>query len=237
MRTNCIKPRDPYYKPSFYIMPYGGLDKVPPTRHFITTCCSEFNRYPEQTNYIKGMMSDSKRTRPLKLLNIGVSQGQEPLTHIKSAYELSQTFAKKISDYLDLTTVDILRFPPELPDEAQTLDINIVKHLQDIYSCPEKSFWSMPIENFVDRLTQNGEKKDVILFNNVIQHMSADNEKKLPEFFRKLADLIAPNGILCSALVKRDHSQLVIDRYKNMLDTLKAKNFVEIISGIFKKTL
>lgn len=228
------------HKPTFhFVQGYRKyLDIQAPTRHLMTTCFSEFNRYPAQTEFIRNMMS-VKRNGALKILNIGVAQGQEPLTHIKSAFELSQASSKTISDFLDLKVVDILSTPPELPKEAKSLNNAVVNHLMNIYDTRSgKSFWSTPIEQFVDSLLQKGEKQDVILFNNVLQHMSTKNEQNLPKIFDKLTDLVAENGIFCFASIGTFiFSPITEKRYNSMLKILKSKNFIEIgeNSGIYKK--
>ena len=229
-----------YCKPAFYFVKgyREYLDLQVPTRHLMTTCFSEFNRYPAQTEFIKSLMS-SKRNGALKVLNIGVAQGQEPLTHIKSAFDLSQTSSKTISDFLDLKTVDILSTPPELPRGAESLNRAIVNHLRNIYDPrSQKSFWSTPVEQFVDNLLQKGEKQDVILFNNVIQHMSTNNEQNLPKIFDKLTDLVAENGIFCfTPLSEYVINPRISRRCYYMHTILKSKNFVEVgeNSGIYKK--
>ena len=84
-----------------------GLDPkfVAPTRHARTTCCSSINRYPEQTAHIRNLMQ-TRINAPLSILNIGVAQGQEPLTHINSAFEVAQTSGKKISDVVIVNRLD-----------------------------------------------------------------------------------------------------------------------------------
>ena len=100
----------------------GTFDKkfCVPTRHRKTTCFSSIGRYPEQTSHIKKLISKRAQS-PLNRLDIGVAQGQEPLTHINSAFELAKSRGKKISDFIDLTTVDILREPPQLAYESSVM--------------------------------------------------------------------------------------------------------------------
>ena len=118
---------DASIKPDFAYINYGELNTVTPTRHLNYTGYSKMSRYPEQVQEVKARMI-AKRNGSLKVLNIGVAQGQEPLTHINTAFELSQNSAKTISDFLDLKTVDILHFAPELPVEAKKLNPAVIRH-------------------------------------------------------------------------------------------------------------
>ena len=221
----------------FYFMPnYNAvIDSMVPTRHAIKTCYSEFNRYPNQTALIKNMMNE-KKNGALKILNIGVAQGQEPLTHINSAYELSKNSAKTISDYIDLKTVDILKFPPRLPSAAKYVDSSVSNYLNNIYDTRSgKSFWGTPIETVVEDLLNSGEKQDVVLFNNVIQHMNIADENLL-NFSEKLADLVSDNGILCFTMEQENQfNNNFSRRYIIMRNALENKGFSEIENGIYKR--
>lgn len=221
----------------FYFMPnYNArIDNMAPTRHSRKTCYSEFNRYPNQTEYIKSMMAE-KRNGPLKVLDIGVAQGQEPLTHINSAFELSQNSTKTISDYLDLKTVDILKFPPRLTAASGYLDSSVSNYLNNIYDTRSgKSFWGTPIETAVEKLINSGEKQDVILFNNVIQHMNIKDENLL-NFSEKLIDLVNDNEIICFTMEQANQSNNSFSgRYAMICNTLKNKGFSEIENGIYKR--
>ena len=212
---------------------------VVPSRHRRTTCYSEINRYPEQTSHIKGLMTQKAQT-PISILNIGVAQGQEPLTHINSAFELAKKTGREIPDFIDLTTVDILREPPKLPCQAANMPKEVIDHLEKIYSpASGKSFWATPIETVTETLLKSGKKQDVVLFNNVIQHMSPKNESIIHKFLERLVELVAPKGTLCFTCEKNAmfKGQIPFDRVKKMLGALKSNGFLKIASGIFTRRI
>ena len=221
----------------FYFMPNYNpvIDQMVPTRHSRRTCYSEFNRYPNQTEYIKSMMAE-KREGALKVLNIGVAQGQEPLTHINSAFELSKNSAKTISDFIDLKTIDILKYPPRLTAASRYLDSSVSNYLNNIYDTRSgKSYWGTPIETVTEKLLSEGEKQDVVLFNNVIQHMNISDENLL-KFSEQLADLVSDKGVMCFTMENDNHSNReYYRRYIIMLNALKNKGFSEISKGIYKR--
>ena len=228
---------NPLKKPAFaFPSRYTVLSSKLPQVHLTRTCYSEFSRYPKQIEEIRARML-AKRDGALRVLDIGVAQGQEPLTHIETAFELSKGSAKSISNFLDLKTADVLMFAPELPAEAAGLDSAIIKHLENIYDPRSgKSIWGKPIEDVIGSLLQRGEKQDVILFNNVIQHMEPKSEQALQTTCEQIADLVAPNGILCAAIEKERLTEpSVIRRMEILHKILKEKNFVEIGDGIFQK--
>ncbi|MCR4880652.1 MAG: hypothetical protein K6A44_01685 [bacterium] len=227
--------RTPFYFMSGYRDDVLSPSVVAPTRHRRITCYSKMNRYPEQVGHIKTLMGE-RTAAPLKIFDIGVAQGQEPLTHINSAFEIAQHSGKKLSDVIDLTTVDILREPPKLPCEAAALPKPVLGHLEKVYSSG-KSFWATPIETVTETLLKTGQKQDVILFNNVIQHMSPKNEPALFKFFEKLVDLVAPKGTFCFSCERSAifRGQIPFDRVKKMLSVLKSKGFVKIAAGIFTR--
>lgn len=228
---------DPFRKPPFVFKDgYGKLSTICPTSHLMRTCYSEFSRYPKQIEILRNMM-ESKRNGALKVLNIGVAQGQEPLTHISTAFELSKGSQKTISNFLDLKTVDIQVFAPELPYEARSLDPAVIRHLEHIYDPRSgKSMWGTPIEEAVGKMLQSGEKQDVILFNNVIQHMAPENESTLPSVFEQLADLVAAKGIICAEMEStRMKESIPAERFNLLRKILQQKGFSEIGEGIFQK--
>lgn len=210
-----------------------------PTMHRKTTCFSSINRYPEQTNHIKNLMSERTQT-PLSILDIGVAQGQEPLTHINSAFELAQKTGKRIPDFIDLTTVDILREPPQLAYQSSVFPKEVIGHLEKVYSpASGKSFWGTPIESVVETLAKSGKKPDVVLFNNVIQHMSPKNESAIHKFLEKLVELVSPKGTICFTCERNAifQGEVPFARVKKMLSALKSKGFLKIASGIFTRRI
>lgn len=228
-----------YQKPSFYFVKgyKEFLDWAAPTRHLNKTCFSYFNRYPLQTNFIKNMMMSSK-DGALKILNIGVSQGQEPLTHINSAFYLSKTSNRPISDFIDLKTVDILREPPALCAEATDLDSKVVGFLRNVYdSRSGKSMWGMPVEQVIEQMLKKGDKQDVILFNNVLQHMAYQDLDVLFGKIDGLVKLVKDKGIFCfsvSGHTLDTRETVLVERMKNLL---KQNNFEEVVaqSGIYRR--
>ena len=219
----------------------GAFDKrfCVPTRHRNTTCYSSINRYPEQTSYIKRLMAQRVQS-PLSILNIGVAQGQEPLTHINSAFELAKSTGKKIPDFIDLTTVDILREPPQLAYQSSVMPKEVIGHLEKIYNpASGKSLWATPVEKAVETIAKSGKKPDVVLFNNVIQHMSPKNEHAIHNFLKRLVGLVSPKGTICftcerSAIFRGAAS---FERVKKMLKLLKSNGFLKIASGIFTRRI
>ncbi len=212
--------------------------KIPGGAHKNSTCFSKLNRYPEQVAFIKELMEQRKK-KPLRVLDIGVAQGQEPLTHIKSAFDLAQRTGRRISSFLNLKTVDILKTPPPLSYEATSLPIEVLAFLAKIYrSNSGRSFWGIPIEKVTEELLKKGRKFDVVLFNNVIQHMSPQNEPILPSFFEKLTELVSSKGNLCFSCEKKvilGPSPIPNKRVQEMMNVLKSKNFVKIAKGIFTR--
>lgn len=219
----------------------GTFDKrlYAPTRHRRTTCFSLINRYPEQTRYIIKRMQMAQRAKsPLSILDIGVAQGQEPLTHINSAFKLAKKTGGKISDFIDLTTVDILREPPQLAYESSVMPKEVIGHLEKIYNpASGKSLWATPVETAVERLLKSGKKSDVVLFNNVIQHMSPKDEPAIHKFLEKLVDLVSPKGTVCFTCERHSIFQgpVPFERVKKMLSVLKSKGFLKIATGIFTR--
>lgn len=229
-----------YEKPEFYFVKgyRQNLDVLPPTRHLTTICCSDINRYPAQTFFIAKMM-EYKRSGALKILNIGVAQGQEPLTHINSAYKLSKKTSRPISDFIDLKTVDILRFPPKLSADADKMDKNVINFLETVYDPRSgKSRWGTPIETVIDDMCRKNEKQDVILFNNVLQHMSPKNETALFEKLDKLLKLVNDSGIFCFTVSGHHNiSEFEENRIFKMQKLLDDNGFseVEVGTGIYTR--
>ena len=183
----------------------------------------------------------SKRVQnPLSILDIGVAQGQEPLTHINSAFELAKSTGKKISDFIDLTTVDILREPPQLAYESSVMPKEVIGHLEEIYNpASGKSLWATPVEKAVETIAQSGKKPDVILFNNVIQHMSPKDEPAIHKFLEKLVGLVSPKGTICFTCERNAifRGKVPFERVKKMIKLLKSNGFLKIAAGIFTKRI
>ena len=236
---------NPLNKASFYFLEGYRDDGAfntkfcAPTIHRKTTCFSSINRYPEQTEHIRNLMQARTNT-PLSVLNIGVAQGQEPLTHINSAFELAKNTGKKISNFIDITTVDILREPPQLAYQSSVFPREVIGHLEKVYNpASGKSFWGTPIEKIAETFLKSGKKSDVILFNNVIQHMSPKNEPSVHNFLEKLVEMVSPKGTICFTCEKNAifRGEVPFARVKKMLGILKSKGFLKIASGIFTRRI
>ncbi|MCQ2957921.1 MAG: hypothetical protein MJ180_03350, partial [Candidatus Gastranaerophilales bacterium] len=207
-------------------------DTMLPTKHHTKTCSSEFSRYPEQVAIIQKLMQ-AKTDTPLSILNIGVAAGQEPLTYINLAYQVAKSSGKKISDIIDLTTSDLLASPPDFVNGTrETFPEDVIKFYEYICdSRSQKSNWNTPVEQL-----KVNEKKDVVLFNNVLQHMKDSSELKAT--LEYLADSVKDDGVFCFEISGHKLQDFEVQRLQMMHDILKAKGFVETSegSGIFRKT-
>ena len=83
---------------------HGYIENGDSSKAVVRTIYSLFNRYPNQTTEVKKFLNDSPSKT--KMLIIGTSQGQEPLTHIQSAFEIAQDKHKNIDDILDLNLIE-----------------------------------------------------------------------------------------------------------------------------------
>lgn len=207
---------------------------------------SYFNRYPEQADTITDLMKEtfSDYNRPLKLVNIGVSQGQEALGYVQIASNITGEDA--IPEALDM---ELVEYKDKIPlinhDVPDDITLHSYEYLENLYNTP-KAHFGTPFQEFIKELKTNNEKRDVILFNNVIQHLQYEGtpEERLTLFstdMQNMIDVVADNGILCmtcveNALKDDEMHQDAKARFYGAIDLLKKNGFVETSEGIFKKT-
>lgn len=200
------------------------------------THTSWFNRYPEQADRIKQHMYESyKKGEPLKVLNIGVSQGQEAMGYIQMASDIAGE--DKINDALDL---ELVEYAVEIPITKDKLPENISEtsrdYLKNLYQT-DKAHFGTPFQEYVKELKEKGEKRDVILFNNVIQHLDYKNStvEEMSEDMQNLIDITDENGIFCMTCV----GNALHPHAKNLLGItekkLKERGFYEEPKGVFRK--
>jgi predicted SnoaL-like aldol condensation-catalyzing enzyme len=164
--------------------------------------CSMFNRYPEQQKEIAGAMQESlEKGKPLSVVNIGVAQGQEALGYIQMASDMAGE--ESIGDALDLELVEYAAQIPivsldSVEGRKSGISQSSVNYLKNLLDTP-KAHFSTPFQEYAKSLKEKGDKRDVILFNNVIQHLDYDNTSKeqMREDMANLADIIADGGMIC----------------------------------------
>lgn len=201
--------------------------------HQTKTCYSFMNRYPKQTDIISNMM----RTNPngaLRVFNVGIAEGQEPLTHITSAYNLIKGTDRSISNVLDLTMTDILKETPISQKATEAAEPVCVEYLKALYRNPDKAHFATPFERIVHQMLTENKRQDVVLFNNVIQHMNFENPKEAYDSIDSLIKLVKNNGIFCFTcdVLRRQSAK---EHFNRVVEMLKDKGFQEIEKGIFKK--
>ena len=196
---------------------------------------SIFNRYPDQMVKIqKGMNESFEKGKPLKVLNIGVSQGQEPLGYVQMAADLAGE--DQVENALDL---DVVEFAIKIPIIDNNFPDSIKKssrdYLEGLYNSP-KAHFGTPFQKYVKELKDRGEKRDVVLFNNVIQHLDYGvGVDAMLEDIKNLADIVEDNGILCMACNQRK-----VEKVDNLLnrseEMLYERGFEKEGDDIFRKT-
>lgn len=205
------------------------------------TYYSTFNRYPEQYENAKAMMQEAYREgRPLKVMNIGVSQGQEALEYVQRASEVAG--AENIQNVLDL---DLVEYAEKIPLVEGNVGKNITQesynYLKNLYNTP-KAHFGTAFQAYVKEAKEKGEQRDIILFNNVIQHLVYDGtpEERLQKCLgdiQNMADVVADGGTLCMTCephVVEGNPETKM-RFEGAKALLKQDGFTEIKEGIFKK--
>lgn len=195
---------------------------------------SSFNRYPDQMSTIKQEMNRSfEKGKPLKVLNIGVSQGQEALGYVQMAADLAGE--DQIDGALDL---DLVEYAIKIPIVDNNFPENIKKssrdYLESLYQSP-KAHFGTPFQKYVKELKDRGEKRDVVLFNNVIQHLDYEvGDEVMMKDMENLADIVENNGLLCMTSNQRS-----IEKVNNLMnrseEMLSARGFEKIGDGVFQK--
>ncbi len=205
------------------------------------TYYSKFNRYPAQFENAKAMMQEAYREgRPLKVMNIGVSQGQEALEYVQRASEVAGV--ENIQNVLDL---ELVEYAKEIPLVQWSLGENITQesynYLKNLYNTP-KAHFGTAFQDHVKEAKEKGEKRDIILFNNVIQHLKYDGTpderlQKCMSDIQNMSDVVADGGTLCMTcdpgpLAESSETRM---RFESAKALLKQNGFTEITEGIFKK--
>ena len=218
----------------------GYIKNGDSSKAVVRTLYSFFNRYPEQISEIKKMLQNS--SQKTKMLIIGVSQGQEPLTHIQSAYEVAKMKKQKIEDILDLSLIEASEQIPIFDKAEEYADKDSIEFLKNIYKDSSKAHFSTPFETIVSDMKKQNSKKDIILFNNVIQHLNygknGENEESIINSIDELTDLINPDGLFCftcEPLVLQNYKH-INNSYNKVCNMLSKKGFIQIEKGIYKKT-
>ena len=200
---------------------------------------SKFERYETQMSEIEQKMREAYESgKPLQVLNIGVAEGQEALGYIQMASNLAGE--DKISDALDLELVEYAREIPvtngKMPEGYKESSREYLKKLYN----SEKAHFGTPFQGFVKEMREKGEKRDVVLFNNVIQHLDYKTPTKAEMLsdMENLAAVVADNGILCmtcEGFVIEGHPEVreLIEATRQML---VLHGFTEEEQGIFRKT-
>lgn len=197
---------------------------------------SSFNRYPDQMSKIKQEMNESfEKGKPLKVLNIGVAQGQEALGYVQMAADLAGE--NQVDKALDL---DLVEYAIKIPIIDNNFPENIKKssrdYLESLYQSP-KAHFGTPFQKYVKELKDRGEKRDVVLLNNVIQHLdySVGDEVMLKDM-ENLSDIVEDNGLLCMTSNQRNNHEKVGNLMDRSEEMLFGRGFEKVGDGIFKKT-
>lgn len=196
---------------------------------------SFFNRYPNQMSKIKQEMRESfEKGKPLKVLNIGVSQGQEALGYVQMAADLAGE--GQVDKALDL---DLVEYAIKIPIVDNNFPENIKKssrdYLENLYQSP-KAHFGTPFQKYVKELKDRGEKRDVVLFNNVIQHLDYEvGDEVMMKDMENLADIVEDNGLLCMTSNQRDVEKVGSLMQKSE-EMFSRRGFEKIDDGIFQKT-
>lgn len=218
---------------------HGYIENGDSSKSVVRTIYSLFNRYPNQTSEVKKFLNDSNSKT--KMLIIGTSQGQEPLTHIQSALEIAQSKHKNIEDVLDMSLIEAAEQMPIFDKADKYASKAAVNFLENLYKDSSKSYFSTPFETVVEKMKKQNSKKDVILFNNVIQHINygknQENEEAVLKSIDDLIDLTNDDGLFCftcEPIVLKDYEH-IRNCYNKVLNMLQNKGFVRISNGIYKK--
>lgn len=210
------------------------------SHHLTKTVFSYTDRYPEQVRCIENLLSDVGE--PKKLLNTGIAFGEEPLTIINSVYKIAQKKGVGISDIIDYHMVDIQdKF--QLTREASRFNPAVVEYLKSIANDSSKTFLSTPIEKIVTKFPQKS--FDIVLFNNVLQHMDDTDTNSLLGTLKKLMEMVKEKGIICmepddvTELAKKCKMEKTDVKFKELidgvLDNLNKLNFKKILKGVFRR--
>ena len=185
---------------------------------------TKLNRYPVQEGFVEGMMHESyEKGQPLRVLNIGVSDGREALSYIQMASGVAGENA--IDKALDLELVEYDKIPLiKKANLGEAVSDSAYNYLENLYNTPKAHFLT-PFQPFVKELKDKNEKRDVVLFNNVIQWIDYKvPEEKMIEDMQNLIDVVEDDGLFCmscveSMLKKDPQVKSLFDKTINMLQS------------------
>jgi len=221
---------------------YNGYRGIPGgTRYLKKTIYSAFNRYPEQIPIIGQLME--KKDGPLRMLNVGIAQGEEPLTYLKAAFDIHKKQPlRNVPNILDLYMVDAMRHFTLHPQAKDYCSPEAIEHLNNLARIKGKTFMGTPIETFVQKPPLKS--FDVILFNNVLQHMDHSDTKSSLSAIEKLMKMVKKGGILCmepelegleGLARKMQNSELANSLYEKIESLLQELDFKKIAKATFKR--
>ena len=233
LQQNTVKRGIDLSKPSI-VRNDGTIGTIERTKtHF-----SSFERYKDQMSEIGQKMREAYESgKPLSVLNIGVAEGQEAIGYIQMASNIAGK--DKIGNVLDLELVEYAREIPvtkgKMPDGYEEYSR---EYLNSLYKT-SKAHFGTPFQPFAKELREKGEKRDVVLFNNVIQHLDYKGMTKaeMMSDMENLASIVADGGLLCMTCegwVAAEHPEVndLIETTKQMLEL---HGFTEGKQGMFKK--
>ena len=204
---------------------------------------SVFDRYPIQKSEVQGAMRESlENGKPLSVMNIGVAQGQEALGYIQMASDM--VGEDSIDDALDLELVEYADQTTIAPNyHIGHISDSSVNYLRNLFDTP-KAHFGTPFQEYAKDLKEKGEKRDVILFNNVIQHLDYSVPKEqMREDVKNLVDLVADGGMFCMSCNQYRNLAEVRELFDDTVKILEEEGLTgssEEVSGagqqaIFKK--
>lgn len=204
---------------------------------------SVFDRYPIQKSEVQGAMRESlENGKPLSVVNIGVAQGQEALGYIQMASDMVGD--DSIDDALDLELVEYADQTTIAPNyHIGHISDSSVNYLKNLFDTP-KAHFGTPFQEYAKDLKEKGEKRDVILFNNVIQHLDYSVPKEqMREDMKNLVDLVADGGMFCMSCNQYRNLAEVRELFDDTVKILEEEGLTgssEEVSGagqqaIFKK--
>lgn len=210
------------------------------TNDAIHTFYSTFNRYPAQKDEVKSAMQESlENGKPLSVVNIGVAQGQEALGYIQMASDM--VGEDSIGDALDLELVEYADQTTIAPNyQLGNIADSSANYLKNLFDTP-KAHFGTPFQKYAKELKEKGEKRDVVLFNNVIQHLDYSVPKEqMREDMGNLIDLVADGGMFCMTCNQYTKEEGVKELFDDTVKMLEEKGFTgnsELASNIGQQAI
>lgn len=223
------------------IIAYKGYSGLKDGSYTTTTIYSFINRYEKQIEAVNQFLNKAKDK--VKMLFIGVAQGEEALTHLQTAENIALKKGKKLANVVDLTLVEAA-CPIEI-NYKKAKDAHIsqscIDFLKELYQDKTKTHFETPFEKFIPKQIKKGEKQDIVFFNNVLQHVdfgkNEENSAKILQSIEDMIDSINDEGLFCFSVEK-----FILAKYPNtqkyyniVLEMLNKKGFREISQGVFQK--